>query len=69
MMKGRYLNGEGTVKASPDGDPGKVEISKIVLSGESVPDSVMDQRFLGMKSLRSAIGDWLSKHNVQTFRH
>ncbi|MDQ2918670.1 MAG: hypothetical protein M3R10_02190 [Verrucomicrobiota bacterium] len=68
MMKGRYLNGEGTVKASADGDPGKAEITNIVLSGETVPDSVLDQRILGMKSLRSAIGDWLDKQNIESFR-
>ncbi|MDQ6912226.1 MAG: hypothetical protein M3128_05060 [Verrucomicrobiota bacterium] len=68
MLKGRYLNGEGTVKASADGDPGKAEISHIILSGENVPDSVIDQRFLGMKSLRSVISDWLDKRNIQSFR-
>ncbi len=68
MLKGRYFNGEGTVKASADGDPGKAEISNIILSGENVPDSVIDQRFLGMKSLRSVISDWLDKRNIQSFR-
>ncbi len=68
MLKGRYLNGEGTVKASADGDPGKAEISNVILSGENVPDSVIDQRFLGMKSLRSVISDWLDKRNIQSFQ-
>ncbi|MGZ5552403.1 MAG: hypothetical protein ACXWHF_02060 [Chthoniobacterales bacterium] len=68
MMKGRYLNGEATVTASPDGDPGKAEISKIKLSNESVPDSIMDQRFFGMSSARDAISNWLDKQNIRSFR-
>ena len=68
MLKGRYLNGEGTVTASADGDPAKAEISNIILAGENVPDSVIDQRVLGMKSLRSVISDWLERRNIRTFR-
>jgi hypothetical protein len=68
LVKGRYLNGEATVKASSDGDPDKAEISTITLSDKSVPDSVMDQHFFGSSSMRSAISDWLNKQNIKSFR-
>jgi hypothetical protein len=68
MMKDRYLNGEVNIKASPDGDPAKAEISNIILSNQAVPDSMMDQRLFGWPSLRGAVSDWLDKQDIETFR-
>ncbi len=68
MMRDRYLNGEATVKAAPDGDPNKAEISSITLSGQEMPDSVMDQHFFGASSAREAISSWLNKQNIRSFR-
>jgi len=68
LMKGRYLNGEATVEASPDGDPNKARISNVVLANNSVPDGVMEQRLFGWSSMRGVISDWLNKQNITTFR-
>lgn len=68
LMKGRYLNGEATVEASPDGDPNKLRISNVVLANSSVSDRVMDQRFFGLSSMRSAMGDWLNEQNITSLR-
>ncbi|MBA3881659.1 MAG: hypothetical protein H0X73_02855 [Chthoniobacterales bacterium] len=39
LMEGRYLNGEATVEASPDGDPRKARISSVIMSNQAVPES------------------------------
>jgi hypothetical protein len=68
MLNGRYLNGTATVEASPDGDPAKARISNIVLGGQSVPDSMLDQAFFGWPSIRTTVRNWLSERNITTFR-
>lgn len=68
MVKNRYLNGEATVEASPDGDPNKARISNIKLANSSVSDGVLNQRFFGVTSGREAIKDWLRRQNIETFR-
>jgi hypothetical protein len=68
MMKNRFLNGEATVKAASDGDPNRAEISSITLSDQLMPDSVIDQHFFGVSSLREVISNWLNKENIRSFR-
>ncbi|MGI9089253.1 MAG: hypothetical protein ACR2HH_16180 [Chthoniobacterales bacterium] len=68
LMGGRYLNGEATVEASPDGNPAAARITNIVFKGERVPDSILDQRLFGWKSIRTYINDWLAHEQVTSFK-
>ena len=68
FMSGRYLNGEATVRASPDGDPAKAEISEVTIGSESVSDNFLDRRIFGWSSLRGYIGECLAEENIGTFR-
>ncbi|MGI8820695.1 MAG: hypothetical protein ACR2ID_07510 [Chthoniobacterales bacterium] len=67
MMGGRYLNGTATVEASPDGDPGKVRISNVVLGSSAVSEEVLDKSWFGSASIRSFVTKWLEERNVGTF--
>jgi hypothetical protein len=67
MLGGRYLNGEASIAAAPDGDPGKVRIFDIVVAGQSVPESVLDQTWFGGSSVRSLMTNWFKEHNVSRF--
>jgi hypothetical protein len=67
LLGGRFLNGEARIAAAPDGDPAKVRISDIVIAGQSVPESVVDQTWFGGGSVRSLMNDWLKSHNVSRF--
>ena len=68
LMKGRFLNGEATVKASPDGDPFKAQMTDIVLSGNAVDNGVIDQRLFAWSSIRGMITEWMQKQGVTSFR-
>ena len=68
LMGGRYVNGEGSVEASPDGDPEKARITNIVLANNSVPDGIVDRSFFGWASLSSLISDWLHGQQVTSLR-
>ncbi|MDQ6655880.1 MAG: hypothetical protein M3Y80_08710 [Verrucomicrobiota bacterium] len=68
MMGGRYFNGAATVQASPDGDPAKARISNVVIGGQHMADSVLDQSFFGSPTIRSYISDWLNQQDVATFQ-
>lgn len=68
FMSGRYLNGEATVRASPDGDPTKAEISEVTIGNQSVSDNFLDRRIFGWSSLRGYIGEWLAEEKIGTFR-
>lgn len=68
MMGGRYLNGEATVEASPDGDPFKARISNVVLANQPVPDDVLDRQIFGWSSVRTLITDWLNDEDISTFK-
>ena len=66
-VEGRYLNGEATVHASPDGDPAKAQISNIRIGNEGVSDDWIDRSFFGMQSVRSLITGWLADKNIESF--
>ncbi|MFL6540190.1 MAG: hypothetical protein ACJ8HQ_08905 [Chthoniobacterales bacterium] len=68
FMSGRYLNGEATIKASPDGDPGKLQITNVTIGNESVPDDFLDRRIFGWNSIRGYVQEWLNQHNIVSFR-
>ncbi len=67
-VEGRYLNGEATVEASPDGDPAKARISNVKIGGEVVSDNWLDRQVFGMKSARGAIADWLADQEIESFQ-
>ena len=66
-VEGRFLNGEATVEASPDGDPAKARISNVKIGGEEVADTWLDRQIFGMKSARMAISEWLADQEIESF--
>jgi hypothetical protein len=68
LMGGRYLNGEATVRSSPDGDPAGAQISNVTVGNESMPDDFLDRRIFGWSTLRGYITDWVDEENVASFR-
>ena len=66
-VEGRYLNGEANVEASPDGDPAKARISNVKIGNQAVSDDWLDRQFMGMKSVRMAISDWLADQEIESF--
>ncbi|MCA1595549.1 MAG: hypothetical protein LC772_03870, partial [Chloroflexi bacterium] len=68
LMKGRYLNGEATVQASPDGDPAKAQITNVILANQAVPEGVLDRRLFGWSSMRGMMQDWLNDENIAVFK-
>ena len=66
-VEGRFLNGEATVEASPDGDPAKARISNVKIGDQAVSDDWLDRQMFGMKSARMAISDWLADQEIQSF--
>ena len=66
-VEGRYLNGEATVEASPDGDPAKARISNVKIGDQPVADDWLDRRIFGMSSVRMLISDWLADQEIQSF--
>ena len=68
LMSGRYLNGEATVRSSPDGDPGKAQISNVTIGNEAMPDDFLDRRIFGWSTIRNYVTDWLDDENVGMFR-
>ena len=68
FMSGRYLNGQATVRSSPDGDPAKAQISNVMIGDESMPDDFLDRRIFGWSTIRDYVTDWLDEENVGLFR-
>ena len=66
-VEGRFLNGEATVEASPDGDPAKARISNVKVGNQAVSDDWLDRQMFGMKSARMAISDWLADQEIESF--
>ena len=66
-VQGRFLNGQATVKASPDGDPAKAQISNVKIGDEAVSDDWLDRQFFGMQSVRMLISGWLSEQDIESF--
>jgi len=68
FMNGRYVNGQATVQASPDGDPAKGQISNVTIGNQSVPDDFIDRRIFGWSTIRGYIMEWLDDENIASFR-
>ncbi|MEP6810394.1 MAG: hypothetical protein ABI992_09140 [Chthoniobacterales bacterium] len=64
----RFLNGELSLQSSPDGDPAKVRVSRILLNGQSVPEAFLDRSFFGYPSLRTVVEKWIRKEHLASFR-
>jgi hypothetical protein len=60
-FRGRYLNGEFAVRASPDRNPRNLQITKLSLTG--VPDAVLNT-LLGSHSVHSYVDEFAGKHGI-----
>jgi len=60
-FRGRYLNGEFQVRASPDRNPRNIEIMEVSMGG--VSDKVLNA-LLGFRSLRSYSDQYASEYNI-----
>ena len=65
-FKGRFLNGQFEVHASPDRDPRKMRVEKISLSGVDVPESALNA-LVGGRSLASYIEQYSQEYQVTGF--
>jgi hypothetical protein len=62
-FRGRYLNGEFAVRASPDKSPGNLQITQMSLTG--VPDGVL-KTLMGSHSLQGYVEEFASEHGIAT---
>jgi hypothetical protein len=63
-FRGRSLNGDFAVRASPDRNPRNLQISKMSMTG--VPDGVLNT-LLGARSVQSYVDEFASAHGITTF--
>jgi hypothetical protein len=63
-FRGRYLNGQFAVRASPDRNPRNLQITQMSLTG--VPDGVVNS-LLGARSVQSYVDEFASEHGIATF--
>lgn len=64
-FRGRYVNGECEVTASPDGDPEAARITNVLVNGSAVPEEAL--RFRGPFTLRRYIDEWTETNDLKTF--
>ena len=65
-FRGRYLNGEAEVRASPDRNPRGLQLTKISLSGVDVPEQVVNS-LTGGRSLVSYIDQYSQEYQITSF--
>ena len=63
-FRGRFLNGEFAVRASPDRNPRSLQINQMSLTG--VPDGVLNS-LLGSHSIHSYVDEFASRHGITSF--
>jgi hypothetical protein len=63
-FRGRYLNGEFAIRASPDRNPRNLQVTQMSLTG--VPDGVLNS-LLGARSVQSYVDEFASEHGIATF--
>ena len=63
-FRGRYLNGEFAVRASPDHNPRNLQITQVSMTG--VPDAVLNT-LLGTHSVQSYVDEFASEHGITSF--
>lgn len=66
-LKGRFLNGECTVRPAPNRSPAEAKITDIVLIGNHVSDDVLNYQMFGWKSIRSVIAHWCEENDISLF--
>ena len=66
-VQGRYFNAAATVRPSADGNPSRAQISNVRVGDQTVPDTFLDQRFFGFRSVRGLITDWLEDQEIERF--
>jgi hypothetical protein len=70
-FSGRYLNADFEVRASPDGDPRKIQISTASTSGLQVPERMLNL-VLGLGTVRGYVdryvNQYASEYEVSKFR-
>ncbi len=64
-FRGRYLNGDFSVAASPDGDPRKLRVTESSLGGIDVPERILNY-LIGSKSLHGYIEQYAGEYNVSS---
>jgi hypothetical protein len=64
-FRGRYINGECEVTASPDGDPSAARITNVLVNGNPMPEEAL--RFRGPFTLRRYIDEWTQTNDLKTF--
>ncbi len=65
-FRGRYLNADADVHASPDRDPRKLQVTKMSLSGVDVPEQMLS-RLTGGRSLASYIEEYSQQYQITAF--
>jgi hypothetical protein len=60
-FRGRYLNGDFAVRASPDRNPRNLQITKVSMTG--VPDAVLNA-LLGSHSVQGYVDAFASEHGI-----
>ena len=65
LLRGRYVNGEGTVQSAPSGNPGDARITNVIINGKAVPDEPLTWH--GPFSLRRYIEEWTEENDLKTF--
>lgn len=65
FFRGRFVNGQCTVTAAPDGDPQAARISNIAVNGNRVLDEVLT--FRGPFTVRRYIDEWGQTNDLKTF--
>ena len=63
-FRGRFLNGEFAVRASPDGNPRNLQINQMSMTG--VPDGMLNS-LLGSHSIHSYVDQFATEHGISTF--
>jgi hypothetical protein len=63
-FRGRYLNGEFAVRASPDRNPRNLQITQMSMTG--IPDGMLN-RLLGAHSIQGYVDEFAGEHGISTF--
>ena len=64
-FRGRFLNGDFSIRPAADRNPRNLQVTQISLSGVDVPEGVL-KALLGARSLRSYVDEYASEYQVTT---
>jgi len=65
-FRGRYLNGDFTVRPSPDRDPRNLQVTPNSMSGVDIPERFL-KFLLGTRSLRSYVEEYSNEYHISSF--